>query len=357
MNVFSKNAWILFALFGSFGCKKTDIQQESNPSSESVKDTIEFRGEIVAVPHSFPKDLLNQSYEEFNAYYTSQSGEANVRTDTEGDYITAQEMLTVLQPLARKYPDLSWEKDISDTDLKRIFADFKTITTVNEVREKSDVILAFYNAMFKPEAVAAIIAYKKTKKRGRVTGIIDPVDILYPHEESVVMSMPLFAPLYNFSGATAKAMGQVYGKEEKGQKGDAFRHAVWNCLIIRNLIIAGAFESTALNYTQKCTAAHEWENNKDYKYDVDAAMDLFNNLSARTWMESSTSWGIGPNRIMPSEFHIRDQMKIWADNSGWIFVDNYLQQIIIDNQGNTNNWGALYGAKTGNFQHLMYYVN
>ncbi|TLU98887.1 DUF6973 domain-containing protein [Dyadobacter luticola] len=357
MNVLSKSACFLFALWGLLACNKPEILQESTLSSENVKDTIDFRGEIVAVLRSFPKRFLNQSAEDFDAYYAAQNREANVRTNGEGDYLTAEEMLAVLQPLAKKYPDLSWEKEISEPDLRRIYADFKSITTVEEVREKSDLILAFYNDMFKPEAVAAIIAYKKTRKRGRTETIFDPFGIVFPYEESKILSVPIFAPLYMMSGATAKEMAQIYGKAEQGRRGDAFRHGAWNCLVMRNLMIAGASKSTSVEYAQKCITAHEREDQADDPKTLDAAMDLFNNLSARTWMYSSTSWGVGPNRIMPSEFHIRDQMKTWADNAGWIFKDWYLQQIVIDNQGNTGNWGALYGACTGNFQHLMYYIN
>ncbi|MCE6991951.1 hypothetical protein [Dyadobacter sp. CY323] len=121
-------------------CNKPDISQASAASAQVVKDTIEFRGETVAVSRVFPKKYFNQSTEDFVEYYNQQNQQANLRTNTGEDFITGDEMLAILQPLAKKYPDLSWEKEISEPDLRRIYADFKTITTPEEVREKSDAL-------------------------------------------------------------------------------------------------------------------------------------------------------------------------------------------------------------------------
>ncbi len=206
----------------------------------------------------------------------------------EGRTITYEELNSIISPLTKKYPDVSIDKEISKADQARIYNDFPNIRSVEQIREKSHIILAYYEALLKEEAVPAVVAYKKNKVKSglRTSGIGDPLGVLYPYEETVIMNNPRLVPGYTSATILAKLMGDRYGSSNVGQKGDALRHGAWNCLIIRNSIILGASRDNATEYAQKGTTAHEITCSSCYIYDHDVAMDLFNNISARSWMRS-----------------------------------------------------------------------
>jgi hypothetical protein len=276
---------------------------------------------------------------------------------TADEVLTYEELGSIIAPLIKKYPDVSIDHEISETDQKRIYADFPNIKTVRQIREKSHIILAYYEALLKQEAVPAVVNYKKDNiKNGlRTNGIGDPFGRMSPYEESVAMNHPRYVPGYTLAAGLAVEMANRYGSVDYGQRGDALRHGAWNCLIIRNTIILGASRDGAADYAQQCTTAHEINCANCYEYDLDTTMDLFNNISARTWMRSEVSWGVGVVRDMPTESRIEMQMRTWADNAGTINVADYANHIALGVNNVPNNYGLLYGASTWQFQHLMVY--
>ncbi len=176
-----------------------------------------------------------------------------------------------------------------------------------------------------------------------------------PHEESVAMNHPRYVPGYTIAASKAKDIGDKYADASEGKKGDAIRHSTWNCLIIRNVIILGASKNTGARYAMECTTAHEKSPTGDYLYGHNIAMDLHNNLAARTWMESEIGWGVGWARDMPIESRIENTMRIRAGRARKFNTPNYLNEIVISD-GVVNNWGVLYGAITkGGYGELVYY--
>ncbi len=175
-----------------------------------------------------------------------------------------------------------------------------------------------------------------------------------PHEEDVVMNWPRYVPLYTIAAGQASDAGNgTTGGGGEGKKGDAVRHSTWNCFIIRNVIIAGASESSAVNFAYQGTTAHEKNGSTgNLEYSKDIAMDLYNNLTGRTWMEDETGWGIGWARKMPSEPKIVNTMRIRADRAFKYNINNYENEIVYPAGG----WSQLYGSATkGGHGELVYY--
>lgn len=339
-------------------CNEPEVKQSPATTETSKTEVIDFMGEKVVIGDNFPKELLNQSLEDFEKLYSAANAAENLRRSSD-ESITYEELNSIISPLTKKYPDVSINKEVSKADQARIYNDFPNISSVEQIREKSHIILAYYEALLKEEAVPAVVAYKKNKVKSglRTSGIGDPLGVLYPYEETVIMNNPRLVPGYTSATILAKLMGDRYGSANVGQRGDALRHGAWNCLIIRNSIILGASRDNATEYAQKGTTAHEITCANCYIYDHDVAMDLFNNISARSWMRSEIGWGVGPVRDMPTESRIELQMRNWADNAGLINVPDYLNHIVLGLNNEPNNWGQLYGANTWWFQHFMYYNN
>jgi hypothetical protein len=111
------------ATLGVFTISCNEPEVKENPvMDETVKtEVIDFMGEKVAVSQDFPKELLNQTNEEFKEYYFSLHQKKNLRTAADESALSFEELGDIIVPVVAKYPDLSWEKDISDKDLSRIY--------------------------------------------------------------------------------------------------------------------------------------------------------------------------------------------------------------------------------------------
>ncbi|NIJ52058.1 hypothetical protein [Dyadobacter arcticus] len=127
-----------------FSCKEQEVAKTSIQPEIVKTEIIDFMGEKAIVTTDFPKELFNQSEEEFADYYNSLKENGNARETGEEGGLSYEELNAIIIPHLKKYPDLSWETDISEKDLRRIFKDFPEITTTEQVREKSEIISAFY---------------------------------------------------------------------------------------------------------------------------------------------------------------------------------------------------------------------
>jgi hypothetical protein len=78
---------------------------------EPVKtEQIDFMGEKVIIPADFPKELSNQSQEDFSKYFNALKANSNARETGGGSRLSYEELYGILGPYVKKYPDLSWEK-------------------------------------------------------------------------------------------------------------------------------------------------------------------------------------------------------------------------------------------------------
>lgn len=339
------------------GCNDPGVKDTTNQTEIIKTEFIDFMGEQVAISGSFPKHLLNQTDEEFRTYFLSLHGGANLRTTAEESAISSEELMTIVTPVVNKYPDVSWEKEISDKDLKRIYKDFKSIKTLDEIREKSEVIVNYYDALIKEEVIPQIIEYKKVKKNkgARVTwDPLDPFDRMNIYEQSVALNHPRYSTGYVTAGGQATAASSLagLGNNDIPTKANAMRHAAWNCFGIRNVILLGSSEGTAVNYLRECTSAHEMDDAGNRILTSDAAMDLHNNMVGRTWMADETGWGFAWARKMPSEPRIANTMQIRAERA--IQYDDSNVSGIISRQGG---WDVLYNNNTGSDTELVYIIN
>lgn len=153
--------------------------------------------------------------------------------------------------------------------------------------------------------------------------------------------------------ATGQAEAAFAGPD--GKKKNSAKHAAWNCFGIRNIILTGVFKDPAITYVRKGTSAHEKTPTGGQNRRLDNLMDLNSNMVGRSWMDSNTSWGLGPLRFMPNELAINAHMNNLANNGpkityDWHVLDRYPP-------GGLTAWDILYESNTGPNPYLMYLVD
>jgi hypothetical protein len=357
MQLTLKNAPLLVAAtITLFNCSSPETSLETVPVQMEIMD---FKGEKVMIDSSFPKALFNQSQEEFDKYYTALKANSDAReAGGEGNW-TYNEINSLLSPYTKKYPNLSWEKEISETDLRRIYNDFPEVNNAEQVREKAGVIFDYYETLCKNEILRDLIAYERSRpaKNGRIAGI-SPGTLTEP-EKNVLLNHPLKAPSYaNAANDALSFTDLIYGNhlELDGKKGNAFQHSTWNALIIRYVLKeTPCSEDDAISFARQGTSAHEKNNAGEQQKTENSAMDLHNNMSARQWMRNQTKWGIGPFRSMPNVSDILNKMQERANScTKQLKIDILLWHGNGDNQ---ETWNNLYNNNTSSNEHLVRVLN
>lgn len=321
-------------------------------AEKSDLELITYKGETVVAPAGFPKELFDQSAEEFEVYFNGLLGGANSRGAQV--ILTYDELGSIFRKNVEKYPKITSDNVISHDDVKRILTDFPKLSSVDEINEKRTIIFDYYQDLCKRD-VAVDIASFAGKRNAR---ILSPGTPSGP-EQVVLASNPAYALAYYDATNQVNATTQnIYGNLADNNMGNAFRHAVWNAFIIHNILIsAPASENQAIDFAQDGTSAHE-KNSAGQQHTIQAAMDLHNNSSARTWMERVTSWGIGPLRKMPNHSEIVSEMQAKASIATHYnhLVDPIGAFNLILNEHGGNNattWNNLYNNLYSGKEHLV----
>jgi hypothetical protein len=147
------------------------------------------------------------------------------------------------------------------------------------------------------------------------------------------------------------AISYFGGATGKQDQINAFLHSTWNALSIRYILKgAPSSEDQAIDFTQDGTSKHEQDNSGNQIRNDQSAMDLFNNMAARSWMKDETKWGVGPLRKMPSTEDIVNTMASKANASSL----STRAQILAPHGGDTDNvWNKLYELHNGSQQYLV----
>ncbi|MFS0491612.1 DUF6973 domain-containing protein [Leadbetterella byssophila] len=78
-------------------------------------------------------------------------------------------------------------------------------------------------------------------------------------ERNILLGNPAFAVAYINAADDANLFtGSIWGVDEDNIKNNAFKHSIWNCMIIRYIITSTpASKTNAINFAQNGTSAHE----------------------------------------------------------------------------------------------------
>lgn len=264
--------------------------------------------------------------------------------------LTLDEYADIVQHYVEKYPDLS-QNPLKKNHLNKIMHDFPDIKTEAQIREKSDIIVQFYNGLLKVEVLPIIEKASKAKAGGRVAS--SPFGQLNPLEEQHLANNLSMVTRYRYASLKAISEREArYGVDldSDGKRSNSFQHAVWNCLIIREALYQGYSKTNAILFTRNITSDHECDMSGNRQYTEHTAMDLHNNLSARSFMGNHTSPSVWPFAInCPSE---ADIFNAWYNAS---FNQSYHVCSPIASLIPLYSWEFLYGTDRANLGDKLYF--
>lgn len=277
----------------------TSPQTNVNPVSDSgAYREGTLSGERVLIPVDVPDSAF------YNTLIQGPNKGARVAVK---NTLSLDELVDVLKPYVDKYPDLS-QNPLRKADLKQIFHDFPDVKDEKGVREKSDLVVQYYNGLIKTYAKPEIEKAVKRKAGGRQAARKAGFGDLNPLEQQDLITNALMAGQYRIASRTATSETlSRFGTDADGVRANAFKHAIWNCLIARAALFVGYSKNNAILFTRNITSDHECDENGVRRYSNDEAMDLHNNLSARSWFGNNSSGSVWPFYInAPSEADIFD---------------------------------------------------
>lgn len=337
-------------------CHEPEVKTPVNQTETVKTEIIDFKGEAAVVPARFPKQLFDQSTEEFIAYYKNFAKNNKGNGEQEMGVLSYDDLKIVFEKCTGRYPKITLDNIISENDLKRIFSDFPKLKNKDEVDSKRLIIYDYYQDLCKYDIAVEIVTGKGYERHLRTLGSPGTPT---QEEQAHLNSNPGFAVGYINAALEANFFTQSqYGNLNDNTEGNAFRHSCWNAFSIKNILNSTpASENQAIDFTQDGTSKHEITEN-GIQYTIAAAMDLHNNMSARVWMEKKTSWGIGPLRKTPSYVDIMDAMHLFASQATFYnrLVDPngaFSSILNLHNANHATAWNNLYNNMYGPYQHLV----
>jgi hypothetical protein len=328
-------------------CSKDPSQGEVTPSSDlnpiSYREGI-LQGERVLIPSNVPMSAFD--------YTTVYGSNSNARVATPKK-ISLEELANIVKPYVDKHPDLSYNP-IRKNDLEKIFHDFPDIKSEQEVREKSDIVILYYNGLMKVEIKPAVEKAEKAKSGGRVGassfGSINSFEWNHLYNNASMISRYYYA-------STRAQEETVYRFPNPdrldGFIGNSFQHAIWNCLIIREAMLVGYTKNNAILFTRNITSDHEYGDTGQRVLEELEAMDLHNNLSARSWFNNNSSGSVWPFVMnVPSESNIYDAWYHASTNRNFVICNAAVSIPNLFSGG----WDFLYGTATANMGDRLYHI-
>jgi hypothetical protein len=250
-----------------------------------------------------PSDIFNNIYESVSSRYPSL------------DFDTLSENTNSLQPIFDDFPNLTQAEVVSGlTDIIAYYEACKVYETVNEVRNYFNSDSSGSNSLNKVQGMAATSDFYD--------------DYFNTNEEEFWYLLGNWGCIG--CAQTAVKRTQNITKEQYPNQGnilnevDAFRHILWNALLVRECADKFSKVSDAVNFAKGLTDAHEYGDKKP-KHDLrDIPMDFHNNRIGLEYIKSKAGTRTSKNYwfvvwiyktvvTTPSERTIVDDVKSIAE--------------------------------------------
>ncbi len=299
------------------------------------------------IPHNVPVEAFNSSFT-----YAQSAGARSAAPKN----ISLDDLANLVKPYVDKYPDLSYNP-LREKDLKKIFHDFPDIKSEQGVREKSDVIILYYNGLLKIDIKPAVEKAEKAKSGGRLMASSISFGSINSLEWANLYGNITMIGSYRY--ASTRAVDETiyrFSEDDRrdGYLGNSFQHAVWNCLIVREAMLKGYSKNNAILFTRNITSDHEHDGNGQRVYRDLEAMDLHNNLSARSWFDNNSSGSFWPFALrVPTESSIYDAWYHASTNRNFVICNG---AVSIPALFPPNGWDFLYGTATANMGDRLYHI-
>jgi hypothetical protein len=313
-NVLFYGTKVFLLILGS--CSKIE-----NVVPEESGGTMIFKGIEVPIPLGVSKEVFKREESDFQKKFFATLPKA--RTSGEKVAYSLSDFIKFSSPIVDKYPNRSnLVKDPKMAEkLKKDFSYFSE----EQLEKHLDVILKYYNQIVAYELLKVLPNMPKTfvKKSSKVTS---------GYFGTVLNSCEFWDIFWNSGkkGAVERATNNALSWAEQDfptstsqGRGDAFRHSLWNALIIQELSDENYPTYEVLPFTADFTTDHECDTQDEF----DKNMDLHNNSVGLNYYPSLTTyrykwtgcgflcWGRIPIFNNPGYSTLRNFYKNLANNS------------------------------------------
>lgn len=283
-----KNLFYLLTLiiFTLTSCDKT-----TDVENQQITNAVEFGGLKVNLPSNYNKSVLSLSLSELqNQFYYSKSGGLSKVKSSDYTSITLDRMAILAEEVISKYPNL-YSLTVNDISIiKRDFIgmDEKSIT------ENIEVIDSFYTALSRYDLVRALST--ENLSPSLIKSGVSSEYLGYNLNSSefwyFVWHPALAKPIQDATNKANELTATNFPNSSKYQdKGDAFRHAIWNALMAKYIGLDKNNIADCIDRAKDFSDKHESGGEKpanmtDEQYKLDGQMDYHNNEQGRNYFVS-----------------------------------------------------------------------
>lgn len=297
------------------GCSKEESlitpSSESTQVSSSNQSSLTFKGMKINHVANVPEEVLEFSEEDFQNHFVEEINKSthsrNITSIDEYSYPDLDQLEEAMNQVDVYVPNFG---DLSDDDLTLIRSVFGELTE-DEIFKHLDVIEEYFMLEYQYELISELKDENFTSSGSRV---------YYPGRLCGKEFWALFFR-YGSVNAVKRASNEAldWAREDfpttYRTKGDAFRHCLWNALIVKYYGEKRKNKEKALKLAEVFTNKHEDCSTDD---DFDIEMDLHNNVYGRNYIKPLVSvTGTRRNKTFnsPSSVTIRSTLKSRAKNN------------------------------------------
>jgi hypothetical protein len=333
-----------------YSCQQDQINKnESAISAKSDPEAIvEFMGLKVRKPAGVAIDVLQLKTGEDVLKFLTNGSDAQARQGSEGTNIDKETFYKILGEVIAKYPKLNIE-GYEKSALDRIYKDFPTLATEQDVLNNANAVATYYERL-----VTNDFQVELAKERSKSAGARRGDYTNNPYVNSLTSSYPVYG--YQIEQASNEALawtGEYFGNPSiQDNRGDCFRHCVWNVQSCCKMFRAGYNKWAVLGRVREfMTAFEQVAPSGTIPQTPSTTMDLHNNAFGRTYAMHATGNNIFDMATnVPHSDQIKSDFLYHVNNPSLMQIRTTVPDILalqgydFNGLANTNYFGYYYAV-------------
>ena len=281
----------VFYLFALIAFTLTSCDNTNNVENLQITDGIRFGGLKVSLPSGYDKSVLSLDLTDLqNQFYSSKTGGSSKVKSSEYTNITFERMAILAEEVISKYPNID---SLTAADIALIKHDFIGIDD-ETIENNIEIIESFYTALIRYDLVKVLSQKNTTPLKAK--SVVSNDYFGYEMNSSefwyFVWHPALAKPIQNATSKANELTATKFPSSSRYQdKGDAFRHAIWNALMAKYIGLDKNNVADCIDRAKDFSDLHESGGQKpgnmtDEQYKLDGQMDYHNNGQGRNYFVS-----------------------------------------------------------------------
>lgn len=245
---------------------------------------IEYQGLNVHLPDGYNSDIIAYELSDLQKIFYSKS-HTLLKSSPSEIFLTFDELDDLAMCVLDKYPNTDSLATEDIYLIKKFFIDIDELT----IYENIDIIEDFFETLIRYDYVDTLAKYTPTTlKSSNYFGY----DVSKAEFWALVWHPGLINPTKKATEKANELTAKYFPNQSAWQtKADAFRHAIWNALIAKNVGEKKNSVNKCVEWAKKFTDKHEEGGTKpqgwtDAEFEFDNAMDYHNNKIGRDYFKT-----------------------------------------------------------------------